>query len=68
MLWLEQAPTGGDRAGSGWFHLRIVSPWRRAGLQRIMGAAEVATDEFIMEVVPEDLAERLRRIDPRGGV
>ena len=60
MLWLEQAPTGGETEGHGWLHVRIVSPWRRAGLQRIMGAAEVATDEFIMEVVPEDLASRLR--------
>jgi UDPglucose--hexose-1-phosphate uridylyltransferase len=60
MLWLEQAPTGGDMADTGWLHVRIVSPWRRAGLQRIMGAAEVATDEYVMEVVPEDLAGRLR--------
>ena len=62
MLWLEQAPTGGDSAGVGWFHIRIVSPWRRAGLQRIMGAAEVATEEYIIEVVPEDLAQRLRAV------
>jgi UDPglucose--hexose-1-phosphate uridylyltransferase len=60
MLWLEQAPTGGDMADTGWLNVRIVSPWRRAGLQRIMGAAEVATDEYVMEVVPEDLAGRLR--------
>lgn len=59
MMWLNQRPTtsGYDDA---WFNIEIVSPWRAAGVQRFIAAAEVATDEYFNPVVPEELARTLR--------
>ncbi|MEK9838386.1 MAG: DUF4931 domain-containing protein [Ilumatobacter sp.] len=60
MLWLYQRPTVAEGYDDAWFHIRIVSPWRGKGLMRFIAAAELATDEYINEIVPESLASRLR--------
>lgn len=61
MMWLNQRPTDGSHSDA-WFNIEIVSPWRAAGVQRFIAAAEVACQEFFNPVIPEDLAERLRRL------
>ena len=61
MLWLNQRPTVEGYADS-WFNIEIVSPWRAAGVERFVAAAEVASEEYFNPVVPEELAERLREI------
>jgi len=68
MMWLNQGPPmpvrGVDPAALdvAWFSVEIVSPWRSAGVQRFIAAAEVASEEFFNPVVPEDVAERLRAL------
>lgn len=62
MMWLNQRPTVDDRWTNAWFNIEIVSPWRSAGVQRFIAAAEVATGEFFNPVVPEELAGRLRNL------
>jgi len=62
MMWLNQRPTDGGEWPEAWFNVEIVSPWRAAGVQRFIAAAEVATGEYFNPVVPEDLAERLRSV------
>ncbi len=61
MLWLNQRPTVEGYADS-WFNIEIVSPWRAAGVERFVAAAEVASEEYFNPVVPEELAERLREM------
>ena len=59
----QPAPDHASRLGqNAWFNIEIVSPWRAAGVQRFIAAAEVATGEFFNPVIPEDLADRLRRL------
>ncbi len=62
MMWLNQRPTVADpeQYADAWFNIEIVSPWRSAGVQRFIAAAEVASEEFFNPVIPEDIAERLR--------
>ena len=62
MMWLNQRPTIADpeQYSDAWFNIEIVSPWRSAGVQRFIAAAEVASNEFFNPVIPEDIAERLR--------
>lgn len=60
MMWLNQRPTDGADWPQAWFHLEIVSPWRRAGVQRFIAAAEVGGNEFFNPVIPEVIAEQLR--------
>jgi UDPglucose--hexose-1-phosphate uridylyltransferase len=64
MMWLNQRPTVGCDAGAAyddaWFNIEIVSPWRRAGVQRFIAAAEAASDEYFNPVIPEVLAATLR--------
>jgi UDPglucose--hexose-1-phosphate uridylyltransferase len=62
MMWLNQRPTDGGAWADTWFHIEIVSPWRAAGVQRFIAAAEVATGEYFNPVAPEDLATRLRSL------
>jgi UDPglucose--hexose-1-phosphate uridylyltransferase len=62
MMWLNQRPTVPAGFDDAWFNIEIVSPWRSAGVQRFIAAAEVATGEFFNPVVPEELAERLRSL------
>jgi UDPglucose--hexose-1-phosphate uridylyltransferase len=63
MMWLNQRPTvPGGRHDDAWFNIEIVSPWRSAGVQRFIAAAEVASDEYFNPVIPEALAEQLRTI------
>jgi UDPglucose--hexose-1-phosphate uridylyltransferase len=62
MMWINQRPTDGDGWPEAWCHVEIVSPWRAAGVQRFIAAAEVATGEFFNPVVPEELAARLRTV------
>ena len=66
MMWLNQRPTvaSTDHAGydQAWFNIEIVSPWRRAGVQRFIAAAEVASEEFFNPVIPEDVATKLRAL------
>lgn len=59
MMWLYQAPPSWSRP-PGWFNIEIVSPWRAAGVQRFIAAAELAGDEYFNPVDPADIAERLR--------
>ncbi|NNE12387.1 MAG: hypothetical protein HKN41_09115 [Ilumatobacter sp.] len=60
MLWLNQRPTVATGFDDAWFNIEIVSPWRSAGVQRFIAAAEVASEEYFNPVVPEDLAAQLR--------
>ncbi len=60
MMWLNQRPTDGGAWPDAWFHIEIVSPWRRAGVARFIAAAEVACGEYFNPVVPEDVATALR--------
>jgi UDPglucose--hexose-1-phosphate uridylyltransferase len=60
MMWLNQRPTTPTGWDDAWFNIEIVSPWRAAGVQRFIAAAEVATGEFFNPVIPEELADRLR--------
>lgn len=61
MLWLNQRPTV-DGAHEAWFNIEIVSPFRAAGVQRFIAAAEVASEEYFNPVVPEVVATRLREL------
>jgi UDPglucose--hexose-1-phosphate uridylyltransferase len=60
MMWLNQRPTTPTGWDDAWFNVEIVSPWRRAGVQRFIAAAEVASEEYFNPVIPEDLAATLR--------
>jgi len=64
MMWLNQRPTTGSATIAGydqaWFNVEIVSPWRSAGVQRFIAAAEVASEEYFNPVIPEDVAAKLR--------
>ena len=69
MMWFNQRPTvsaakSSNVAGydTAWFNVEIVSPWRSAQVMRYIAAAEVATGEYFIPVVPEDLAARLRAL------
>jgi UDPglucose--hexose-1-phosphate uridylyltransferase len=62
MMWLNQRPTVASRVDDAWFSVEIVSPWRSAGVQRFIAAAEVASDEYFNPVIPEDVAARLREL------
>lgn len=66
MMWLNQQPTGAADEHEAWFNIEIVSPWRSAGVQRFIAAAEVASDEYFNPVVPEVVADQLRSIDSDG--
>lgn len=72
MMWINQAPTPGHPAAGGvaddghWLDIEIVSPWRAAGVQRYIAAAEVACEEYFNPVSPEDVADRLRSLGARG--
>lgn len=61
MMWLNQRPCDGSHPDA-WFNVEIASPWRAAGVQRYIAAAEVAAGEYFNPVVPEDLARRLRAL------
>ena len=68
MMWLNQRPTVTSGYEDAWFNVEIVSPWRSAGVIRFIAAAEVASEEYFNEVVPEELAARMREIgDATGG-
>ncbi len=60
MMWLNQRPSVSDGYGDAWFNVEIVSPWRSAGVQRFIAAAEIASEEYFNPVVPEQLAADLR--------
>lgn len=61
MMWLNQRPPVADgQFGEAWFNIELVSPWRSAGVQRFIAAAEVASEEFFNPVIPEDVAAALR--------
>jgi UDPglucose--hexose-1-phosphate uridylyltransferase len=60
MMWLNQRPTDGGAWPEAWFHIELVSPWRRAGVARFIAAAEVAGGEYFNPVAPEDVATALR--------
>jgi UDPglucose--hexose-1-phosphate uridylyltransferase len=62
MMWLNQRPTVAEGFEDAWFNIEIVSPWRSAGVQRFIAAAEIASDEFFNPVIPEDVAARLREL------
>lgn len=67
MMWFNQRPTVDARRArdiegcdDAWFNVEIVSPWRAPRIMRYIAAAEVATNEYFVPVVPEELAARLR--------
>jgi UDPglucose--hexose-1-phosphate uridylyltransferase len=67
MMWFNQRPTVDARRArdiegcdDAWFNVEIVSPWRAPKVMRYIAAAEVATNEYFVPVVPEELAARLR--------
>ena len=60
MMWLNQRPTVSEGYDDAWFNIEIVSPWRAAGVQRFIAAAEVASAEYFNPVAPEDVAASLR--------
>ena len=60
MLWINQRPSDGDAHSAAWLSIEIVSPWRAAGVQRFIAAAEVGGGEFFNPVIPEVLAEQMR--------
>jgi UDPglucose--hexose-1-phosphate uridylyltransferase len=62
MMWLNQRPTVADGFDDAWFNIEIVSPWRSAGVQRFIAAAEVACEEYFNPVIPEDVAARIREL------
>jgi UDPglucose--hexose-1-phosphate uridylyltransferase len=62
MMWLNQRPTVREGYDDAWFNIEIVSPWRRAGVQRFIAAAEVASEEYFNPVIPEDVAATLRSL------
>jgi UDPglucose--hexose-1-phosphate uridylyltransferase len=62
MMWLNQRPTVAQGFDDAWFNIEIVSPWRSAGIQRFIAAAEIASDEFFNPVIPETIAARLREL------
>ncbi len=66
MMWLNQRPTTRSASLAGcdqaWFNIEIVSPWRSAGVQRFIAAAEVASEEYFNPVIPEDVAAELRSL------
>lgn len=62
MMWLNQRPTVSGEYDDAWFNIEIVSPWRAAGVQRFIAAAEVASEEYFNPVIPEDVAARLRQL------
>jgi UDPglucose--hexose-1-phosphate uridylyltransferase len=64
MMWLNQRPTTDAGYEDAWFNIELVSPWRRAGVPRFIAAAEVACHEYFNPVIPEQLAEQLRRPAP----
>jgi len=72
MMWFNQAPSvRGARSrdieglADAWFNVEIVSPWRAPQVMRYIAAAEVATSEYFIPVVPEDLAARLSQASSR---
>ena len=60
MLWINQAPQDGGPWHDPWLSVELVSPWRAAGVQRFIAAAEVGGGEYFNPVVPEQLAADLR--------
>jgi len=72
MMWFNQAPSvRGARSrdieglADAWLNVEIVSPWRAPQVMRYIAAAEVATSEYFIPVVPEDLAARLSQASSR---
>ena len=72
MMWFNQAPSvRGARSrdieglADAWLNVEIVSPWRAPQVMRYIAAAEVATSEYFIPVVPEDLASRLAQVSSR---
>lgn len=62
MFWLHQAPATPVGDALPWFNIEVVSPWREAGLQRFIAAAELAGAEYFNPVDPSDIAARLRAL------
>lgn len=69
MMWFNQRPSVTTEQSheiegctDAWFNVEIVSPWRAPRVMRYIAAAEVATNEYFIPVVPEDLAARLRAL------
>lgn len=61
MMWIDQRPTDGGEWPDAWMHIEIVSPWRSAGVPRFIAAAELGAGEYFNPVLPEALADDLRR-------
>jgi UDPglucose--hexose-1-phosphate uridylyltransferase len=62
MMWLNQRPTVDTVYEDAWFNIEIVSPWRSAGVQRFIAAAEVASEEYFNPVLQEEVAASLRAL------
>lgn len=62
MMWLYQEPARWSGDVSPWFNIELVSPWRSAGVQRFVAAAELACEEYFNPVDPADVASQLRAL------
>jgi UDPglucose--hexose-1-phosphate uridylyltransferase len=62
MMWIYQAPSSWPGDSSPWLNIEIVSPWRSAGVQRFVAAAELAAEEYFNPVDPSEVAARLREL------
>ena len=62
MFWIHQRPTDGGSWPQAWMHLEIAGPYRSAGVQRYVAAAELGSGVYLNPVVPEEAADRLRSV------
>jgi UDPglucose--hexose-1-phosphate uridylyltransferase len=63
MLVVHQRPFDG-RPWDVPLHLHVQSPWRSAGVLRYVAAGELGSGVYFNPVVPEELAARLRAVQP----
>ncbi len=62
MMAMHQAPTdGGDYGGVAHFHIEFYPPNRTADKLKYLAGSETGAGAFIMDVLPEDTAETLRK-------
>lgn len=62
MMVLHQAPTdGGDYTGVAHFHVEFYPPNRTADKLKYLAGSETGAGAFVMDVLPEDTAQELRK-------
>jgi UDPglucose--hexose-1-phosphate uridylyltransferase len=64
---MHQAPTdGGDYAGTAHFHIEFYPPHRTAEKLKYLAGSETGAGEFVVDALPEETAESLRRAIGEG--